>query len=112
MIGNRYEELAASYLEAEGYQILAKNVTFRWGEIDLVAIQSQILVFVEVRERAQCSWLKPEETLSFSKQQRLNKAIQSYLSRYRGRATQVRVDLIGFDGEQIRHFKDFFPVVL
>ena len=109
--GNRYEELAAEYLLAQGYAVLAKNVNYRFGEIDLVAFQKPgLLVFIEVRERGDGSWIRPEETISPAKERRLRMAIQSYLAQYRGPATEARIDLIGFDGERLVHLKDFFPM--
>ena len=114
--GNRYEALASEYLAAKGYQILAKNVNFKWGEIDLVAevpiARGSCLVFIEVRKRDPRSFLRPEETLTFPKQRRLKAAIQSYLLKYQGRATEMRIDLIGFDGEELQHKKNFFPLDL
>ncbi|MGB6837955.1 MAG: YraN family protein, partial [Dehalococcoidia bacterium] len=50
-LGDFGERVAAAHLEAKGYRILARNYRCREGEIDLVAQQGDVLVFVEVRAR-------------------------------------------------------------
>ncbi len=50
--GASAEALAASWLEARGLKLIARNVRFRYGEIDLVMDDGEALVFVEVRYRA------------------------------------------------------------
>jgi len=49
--GARAEELAARHLEQHGLAIVARNVRNRFGEIDIVARDGAVLVFVEVRLR-------------------------------------------------------------
>ena len=49
--GARYEELAAAFLEKQGYVILEKNFFCRTGEIDIIAREGDTLVFVEVKYR-------------------------------------------------------------
>ena len=109
--GDIYEEKAAVYLVEQGYTLLARNQYYRVGEIDLIAEERlasvTTLVFIEVRKRDEKSGIEPEETILFSKQRRLIKAIQLYLLSYRGHASQVRIDLIGFKSERLVHRKDF-----
>lgn len=50
--GKRYEDLACEYLKENGYRIIARNVAYRFGEIDIVALEGKILVFVEVKGEA------------------------------------------------------------
>jgi len=109
-VGNRYEELASQYLVENGYEILARNVVYRCGEIDIVARKDDTLVFVEVRKRDPRFGIAPEETLTITKQKRLLRAIRLYLSRYRGTAERSRIDLIGFTGEHLAHFEDFMRI--
>ena len=65
------------------------------------------LVFIEVRKRESRGFLEPEETITFRKQIRLKHAIETYLLKYRGLATEVQIDLIGFYDEELRHRKSF-----
>ncbi len=113
-LGTRYEAKASHYLESIKYMILAKNVNFRWGEIDLVAVdlEKQELVFVEVRHRAINAMCAPEETISTTKQLRLKRAIDTYLSspafnRLGLKLKGVRIDLMAYEGETLRHWENF-----
>jgi putative endonuclease len=113
-IGTQYEEKAAKYLEGQGYQILDKNVNYRWGEIDLVTIDpsENDLVFVEVRSRGENAMVTPAESITYSKQLRLTRAIQTYLASPQGeqlarKLKGIRIDLIGFDREVVSHWKSF-----
>ncbi len=110
-IGTQYENKAAEYLIESGYGILAKNVNYRWGEIDIIAEGSGprgiVLVFVEVRKRNDSNWIQAQESITPQKKGRLIRAIQSYLIHYRGKAQSVRVDLIAFQSETLQHFQNF-----
>jgi putative endonuclease len=109
--GTEYELKAADYLEKQCYRILARNVNYRCGEIDLIAEEAgargTTLVFIEVRKRDPQAWITPEESITYPKQQRLRRAIERYLCKYTGRAQNVRIDLIAFAGEEMKHFRDF-----
>ena len=113
-IGTQYEEKAAISLEKIGYEILEKNVNYRWGEIDLVAIdrKKNELVFVEVRYRAEKAMTTPAESITFTKQVRLKRAIDTYLvspsfNRRGLKLDGIRIDLIAFDGESMSHWPNF-----
>jgi putative endonuclease len=113
LYGASFEEKAAEYLIAQGYRFVARNVTFKSGEIDLIfevgAGSACLLVFVEVRKRGTASYIRAEETLTYTNERRLRCAMQLYLCRYRGPAKSVRVDLIAFQENEIRHFPNFLP---
>ena len=114
MVGTKYEEQAADYLEKRQYKILEKNVNYRWGEIDLVAIDvlKCELVFVEVRYRMGVGMLSAAESVSKTKQIRLKRAIETYLvsskfNRLGLNLKGVRIDLVAFDGEEVKHWRNF-----
>jgi len=109
--GAVYEEKAKEYLMALGYQFIAQNVNFKFGEIDLVfeerkGAQTE-LVFVEVRKRAVKGMVRPEESITYLKEKRLRCAINRYLQSYRGKASTLRIDLIGFYGDELSHHPNF-----
>ena len=113
-LGTEYEKKAATYLESIKYKILDKNVNYRWGEIDLVAVDAERLelVFIEVRHRAMNSMCAPEESISATKQRRLKLAINTYLSslgfsRLGLKLNGVRIDLVAYSGDEMRHWKNF-----
>lgn len=103
------EALAARHLEQNGYTVLARN----WrpaagnpelrlkGEIDIVARQGDVLVFVEVRTRHGAAHGTPEETLTARKRATLIDTAQAYLISMLDRSTRDscawRIDLIAVD---------------
>ena len=113
-IGTQYEEKARLVLESQGYEILENNVNYRWGEIDLIAVdrEKNELVFIEVRHRAENSMTSPAESITKTKQLRLKRAIDTYLvsPQFNRRGLTLdglRIDLVAFEGEAMTHWKDF-----
>lgn len=99
-LGQLGERLAADHLERHGYQILARNVRYRFGEIDLVVRQADTLACVEVRTRRGDAYGDPVATITGRKRASL---LQSALAYYHGLADPppcLRIDLIAvrFDG--------------
>lgn len=84
-LGRRGEELAAAYLAAQGYTVIARNWRTRAGEIDIVAREGEWLVFVEVRTRrlrrrdAVPVLGAPEDSITPRKQVRLAAMAEAYL---------------------------------
>jgi putative endonuclease len=101
-LGHRAERAALEYLHARGCVLIARNVRFRVGEIDLVVREGGCLVFVEVRSRGEGAWENAEIALPFAKRMRLWRAIELYLSRMAPadlRAFRtIRVDYLATDG--------------
>ena len=65
--GNRGEDLAAEFLENKGYLIVERNFRTRFGEIDIVCLDGQILVFMEVKTKIGHTFGEPEDMISKSK---------------------------------------------
>jgi len=81
-LGKQGEDIAASYLENNGYRILWRNWRRPWGEIDIVAedVTTKELVFVEVKSVQQgTGFIDPEENLTPRKINKLRRVILSYL---------------------------------
>ena len=107
--GAEYEALAARHLEAQGLRVVARNVCFRGGELDLVAEHGRTLVFVEVRYRSNASFGDASESVAFRKQQRLVRAAELYLARHPAQAQRpCRFDVVAFDGERLEWLRDAF----
>ena len=66
-LGTLGEEFAAKYLKKQGMKIIAKNRRFKRGEIDIIAIDGEWLVFVEVRTRTSETFIRPEESIRHHK---------------------------------------------
>ena len=77
--GRRGEEIAAAYLAGLGWTILDRNVVFRGGELDLVALSGGELVVVEVRTRSEGWMQRGEESVGPRKLGRLVRAGRRYV---------------------------------
>lgn len=116
-LGAGGERLAATWLEARGYRIVARNWRCQWGELDLVAEDRQgatgecELVFVEVKTRRGAALGLPEEALTRRKQQHLVAAAQSYLEASGTPERAYRIDVVAIQlapsGKllEVRHYE-------
>lgn len=105
-VGKAYEDLAAQFLESQGYVILARNYHARRGEVDLIALDGETLVFVEVRMRKKPDPVSPLETITAEKRRRMVLAAQAYLAQQRITDRDCRFDVIG-----IVHRPGYRPVI-
>ena len=111
-IGQKAEELAASYLEQEGMTILRKNYYTRQGELDLIAWEDQVLVFVEVKARRDNRCGYPAESITLWKKRRICHAARVFCMKERmGTDCQIRFDVVEVLGDRIRHIRNAFDYV-
>jgi putative endonuclease len=108
-LGREAEDLAAEYLMGKGYTIVTRRHKTRRGELDIVAMDGEVLVFVEVKFR-QTPGYSPEEALSRSKIDALRVAIGLYLHEMEVDPPVVRLDLVAIDQKGIRHHKDLLAL--
>ena len=78
-IGNYGERVAAAFLRRHGYRVLIRNYKTPGGEIDLVCRHGEVLVFVEVKTRAEVDWVRPSEAINPAKEEALRSAARRYL---------------------------------
>lgn len=88
------EERAAAYLRGVGLEILARNVRTAQGEIDLVALDGDTVVFVEVKSRRRTSGL---EAVDPRKQRRLSRLALAFLARAGWLDRPARFDVVAVD---------------
>jgi putative endonuclease len=97
-LGNFGEAAAAAYLSRQGYTLLARQWRCAAGEIDLVAQQGDMLVFVEVRTRRGSTHGTPEESVTATKQARLVALAYTYLADHAYADTQPwRIDVVAIE---------------
>lgn len=108
--GGAGEDLARAYLLEKGYQWLASNYLTRWGEIDLVMMDGDVVVFVEVKRRKSRNYGTPEEAVSSLKQYRMAKVALMFIQGRRLDGKMVRFDAVALDDDGIRHVRDAFSV--
>lgn len=116
-LGSRGEQAAARYLKRLGYRILAHSHRQRLGEIDLIALDGQTLVFVEVKTWHRSDVGDPSEAVDARKQERLTRAALVYLKSRGLLEHPARFDVIAIvwpatrTKPEIRHFKNAFEAV-
>ena len=107
LAGGDGEERAAAYLASQGLAILARNFRARVGEIDVIAQEGDVLVFVEVRLRTSGSYGGALESITYRKQRRIQAAASLYMSKLR-RAPRCRFDVVLIEEGDIRWLRSAF----
>lgn len=111
-LGRTAEQWAGQYLISKGYSIEARNVLTQGGELDIVAMDGEVLVFVEVKARGTTLGGRPEEAVDAAKRRRLAAAAQAYLAERRGPVPVCRFDVVAVRVDsgrrEIRHLRDAF----
>ncbi|HDP25754.1 MAG TPA: YraN family protein [Deltaproteobacteria bacterium] len=107
--GARGEEIASAHLEREGFRILEKNFHARIGEIDIVAIEENTLVFVEVKHATGTSFGDPLEWIPVRKQERIIKASRFFVKKHGLHHAQMRFDVVAVGPDRrVVHVRDAF----
>lgn len=106
--GMQGEMIAEEFLKKKGYEILEKNFRCRFGEIDIIALDQETLVFAEVKYRKTEMMGLPEEAVTLHKQRRICQCALFYLASHLQPERTVRFDVIAILGEQITHFEHAF----
>jgi putative endonuclease len=110
-LGKLGEELAVSYLQKNGYIIMATNWTFQKAEIDIIAKKEHTLAIVEVKTRSSLEFGLPQDFVKPKKIQLLVKAVDAYVNE-KNLDVEVRFDIIAIHKEGksfvIEHLIDAF----
>ena len=110
-LGRRGEQTAADFLLQKGYVIRDKNWHFERAELDIVALQGDMWVFVEVKTRSTNYFGYPEQAITPSKQRLLAKAAAAYVEQHHIEGN-IRFDVIAItftkDLPDILHIEDAF----
>ena len=93
-LGREADSLAERFLRSRGYQILDRNVRSHTGELDLVAEDGDVLVFVEVKARQTNAFGGALYAVDPRKQARIVKQAAQYLSRHRIYGRSCRFDVV------------------
>lgn len=92
-IGQAAEQRALDYLEQQGLKLIAANYHSRFGEIDLILRDGDVLVFTEVRMRSGKDFGGARASITVAKQAKLIKTAQHYLMRF-SRPPACRFDAV------------------
>jgi len=96
-IGKWGEDTAADYLTQRGYEIIARNIRTPYGEIDIIAKQNDITIFVEVKTRTSNTMGLPEEAITSRKRQHMLAAADQYAAEHE--IDHWQIDVVAIEGK-------------
>ena len=94
-VGKLGEDEAVRFLKKKGYDIIARNWRHKFGEIDIIALDRETVVFVEVRTKMTGDFGTPEESVTKTKMRQIVKAASNYIREKRLQGESIRFDFIG-----------------
>jgi putative endonuclease len=115
-MGKLGEDLAVAYLQKAGYRILAQNYRCLYGEVDIIALDGDFIVFIEVKSRKSERFGQPQEAVGLEKQKKLSMIALHYLQQKRLENRNARFDVVAVkllpDGTRIELIRNAFNLVL
>lgn len=103
--GQAAETRALAYLQQQGMQLVERNFTCRFGEIDLIMREQQTVVFVEVRQRSSAQFGGAAASVTAAKQGKLWRTAEVFLRRYTT-PPGCRFDLIAIQGGDLNWIRN------
>ena len=103
LLGKLGEDLACEELQRLGYAIVERRFRTRCGELDIVARDGEVLVFVEVKARSGRGFGSPFDAVTWQKRQRLSAMAESYLLHKRLAGVACRFDVVSVLRSQSGH---------
>ncbi len=80
-MGKKGEDMVAAFLRENGYTVLKRNYSCRFGEIDIIAEKGGVIAFAEVKTRKENALISPREAVDCHKQARMIKTAEDYISK-------------------------------
>jgi len=107
--GKEGEERAAAKLEEAGLKIIAKNVRSRYGEVDIVAIDGQTIVFIEVKAWSAFGIENLKYSIDLKKQRRIIETAKYFLMLHRKYSRMaIRFDVVFLSNNSVTHLVSAF----
>ncbi len=108
-IGKQKEKEAEFFLQKQNIKILERNFRCRQGEIDLVGLEKDVLVFVEVKYRKTNVSGRPEEAVSYYKQEKICRVCDYYrMTHPFFHSKRIRFDVVAIDENGLRWYQNAF----
>jgi putative endonuclease len=112
-LGKLGEEIAENFIIEKGYQILQKNWKWDKAEIDFIAKNQEVLLFIEVKTRQNATFGYPEDAVGKKKEKMIFEAAAAYMDSI-SHEQEIRFDILTVTMEpksKIEYFADaFFPL--
>ena len=106
--GLKGEILAKKFLKRHKFKIIKTNYKTKMGEIDIIAQDSNYIVFVEVKTRSSKAFGRASEAVDKNKQRHIKNVAVEFLKKYQMLDCNVRFDVIEVYGEEINHIINAF----
>lgn len=109
--GRLGEKIGADYLISLGYKIIEMNYKNKIGEIDIIALDKDVLVFVEVKSRTSNNYGYPYEAVNYKKQKKIINTSMMYIKYKKVSNIQLRYDIIEVyltKKDKINHIENAF----
>lgn len=111
-IGKQKEKEAELFLQKQNIKILERNFRCRQGEIDLVGLENDVLVFVEVKYRKTNVSGRPEEAVSHNKQEKICRVCDYYrMTHPFFHFKSIRFDVVAIDENGLRWYQNAFSYI-
>lgn len=92
--GNIGEDLTCEYLKSIGMKIIERNYRLRTGEIDVIAMDGETVVFIEVKTRSNSNYGTPAESVTVNKQKKISQTARTYAVRKNLNDCDFRFDIV------------------
>lgn len=92
------EDAAARYLKRRGFKVLERNWRLKLGELDIVAMDGETLVFVEVKTKQDPLFADPALSVDFRKQRKLRRLAEAYIAITKPDFVNCRFDVVSVVG--------------
>ncbi len=113
-LGDDGERVAANYLKRKGYRIITQGYRTRYGEIDIVGLKKNTVVFVEVKTRRSHVTGHPSQAVDRQKQERISRLATAFCKRHRLAHCPIQFDVVAIswmdrsEPPTIEHFPSAF----
>lgn len=112
-LGKKGEDLAVALCKGKGFNIIEQNFRTPFGEIDIIAKDRNIFVFVEVKTRTGDAYGAPFEAVTRHKREKITKVAMSYMKRFK-KEVPARFDVISISmkngNPQLEYIQDAFEI--
>lgn len=102
-VGRLGESIAVSFLTRKNFRILTRNFRARYGEIDIVALDGNTLVFVEVKTRSSTTYGSPKSAVGITKIREIIRTGQYYVLEHPGSPNAMRIDVVSIMLNPLTH---------
>ncbi len=112
ILGKNGEDIAVEYLQQKGYKIIERNFYCKIGEIDIIALKDEYIVFIEVKTRSSNKYGVPSEAITKEKLKHLYRTAKYYLYIRNLQDEFVRFDVIEVYFQNSKYRVNHIPQII